>query len=423
MQRFDSYEVIVCDNCSSIETQQVVRSFDSPKVKYVRSDVPLAMSDNWDLAVSQAQGEFVTVLGDDDGLLQHALQVADDALSTLGVKAFRWDKLYYHWPDQSRVHPANYLSIPLVPSRHETPYELLQSTKVISSVICGRCRYPQLPMIYNSFIQADLISTLRQRTGRVFKAITPDVYSGFAFASLLKRFGSTTMPLGIEGVSGKSNGAATFLGDDNNSIAKEFKQLNCTAGLQWNRKVPQVNKSISAVVAESFEQVKENLGASSMSLSVDRRAMVKAIVDDVRRMARHLPGVQTEARSAIEQWAGDDDRLRKWIDSLPFSNGSVPCSSEAVGWQGRAKGFDGWSFSLNAAEFGIQNTCDVAAFYDKLIGAFDSKAASARRQGRIAAVRDISTSVAREMTPPIVWKLLRGVAHRLTRTRQNGQLH
>lgn len=34
-QRFDSYEIVVCDNCSSAATKETVKSFESRKIKYI----------------------------------------------------------------------------------------------------------------------------------------------------------------------------------------------------------------------------------------------------------------------------------------------------------------------------------------------------------------------------------------------------
>jgi glycosyltransferase involved in cell wall biosynthesis len=79
-QEFDNYEIIVCDNFGSPETRQVVEAFRSEKIVYVRSDVPLAMSDNWELAVSRARGEYLTIVGDEDAPLRHALKEADRLL-------------------------------------------------------------------------------------------------------------------------------------------------------------------------------------------------------------------------------------------------------------------------------------------------------------------------------------------------------
>src|SRR4051794_27043114 len=72
-QKFDDYEVIVSDNHSSPATRAVVDEVAHPKVRYVRTPEPMAMSANWEFAVSHARGEYVTVLGDDDALLPHAL--------------------------------------------------------------------------------------------------------------------------------------------------------------------------------------------------------------------------------------------------------------------------------------------------------------------------------------------------------------
>ena len=63
-QDFDSYEVIVCHDESSPGIKSLVDSFSSPKLRFVGSNKRLAMSDNWELAVSEAVGEYVILVGD-----------------------------------------------------------------------------------------------------------------------------------------------------------------------------------------------------------------------------------------------------------------------------------------------------------------------------------------------------------------------
>src|SRR5262245_33198696 len=76
-QEFDNYEIIVSDNCSSPATKAVVDAAASRKVRYVRTPEPVAMSNNWEFGVSHARGEYVVLIGDDDGLLPHALRELD----------------------------------------------------------------------------------------------------------------------------------------------------------------------------------------------------------------------------------------------------------------------------------------------------------------------------------------------------------
>src|SRR5262245_1422721 len=82
-QAFPDFEVVVCDNHSSPPTAAVVEAArkSDPRVRYVRADRPLAMSDNWELALSHTRGEYICYLGDDDGLMPYALAEADRLLA------------------------------------------------------------------------------------------------------------------------------------------------------------------------------------------------------------------------------------------------------------------------------------------------------------------------------------------------------
>ena len=66
-QEFDDFELVVMDNFGNPETAKVVDSFGSAKVVYRRSDEVLAMSDNRERGLAACAGEYVTVIGDDDG--------------------------------------------------------------------------------------------------------------------------------------------------------------------------------------------------------------------------------------------------------------------------------------------------------------------------------------------------------------------
>src|SRR5262245_5218182 len=112
-QDHDDYEVVVCDNCGSPATRAVVTAADAPRVKYFRAPEPLAMSANWELALSHATGEYLTVLGDDDGLCPWALGELDRLLATHRVQAVRWDAGLYLWPTISVPEAAHFFSIPL----------------------------------------------------------------------------------------------------------------------------------------------------------------------------------------------------------------------------------------------------------------------------------------------------------------------
>ena len=200
-QNFDDYEVIVSDNYSSSAARVVIDEASSSKVRYFRTPGPLAMASNWEFGVSHARGEYVILIGDDDGLLPHALKELDTLTRQFHAKAIRWDAAYYTWPSFSIAGQGNYLRIPLDRGLRE-----IDSTEAIRKVIGFRSFYTSLPMLYNAAVHRDVLATLRAKTGRVFPHAIPDVYSGFAVAAVAGQFLSTDVPMSISGQSGASNG-------------------------------------------------------------------------------------------------------------------------------------------------------------------------------------------------------------------------
>src|SRR5205085_2612479 len=114
------------------------------------------MSANWELAVSHAVGEYVTVLGDDDGLLLHALQELDRLIARENTQVIRWNPAFYLWPSIALSSDANYLSIPLSRAIFS-----VQAVPAIASVIRFQMPYNILPMLYNAMIHRSLLSSLR----------------------------------------------------------------------------------------------------------------------------------------------------------------------------------------------------------------------------------------------------------------------
>src|SRR5262245_24726099 len=114
-QAYDDFEIVVSDNFCEPETRDVVEGFSSPRIKYRRTESLLAMSANWEFALGQASGEYVTFVGDDDGLLLHALSEASTLISELDVDVLRMRSAFYTWPTFSSpaFRPSTYLIRPL----------------------------------------------------------------------------------------------------------------------------------------------------------------------------------------------------------------------------------------------------------------------------------------------------------------------
>jgi glycosyltransferase involved in cell wall biosynthesis len=65
-QTYQNLEIIVCDDCSTDNTLQVVKSFTDPRIAVYVNEHNLGCTENYNKALSYAQGTYVKLLCDDD---------------------------------------------------------------------------------------------------------------------------------------------------------------------------------------------------------------------------------------------------------------------------------------------------------------------------------------------------------------------
>lgn len=204
------FEIVVADNCSSPATKLVVEdvaSSASCTVKYVRSDTVLPMAENWEKGLAACEGDYVTVIGDDDGLSPVAIALARSAIDATKAKVLSWALHTYWWPDTIVYWQANRL---FVNFGNEATW--LNSRDILQRFYAGSVSFGTLPMIYNAFVSKETITRVRERYGRYFVSpdLAPDVTSGIVNLMFEDKFLYSTRPLGIRGNSGKSNGTAQW---------------------------------------------------------------------------------------------------------------------------------------------------------------------------------------------------------------------
>lgn len=354
-QSFDDYEIIVSDNCSSPATRAVVEEAGSPKVRYVRTPEPVAMSNSWEFAVSHAQGEYVVLIGDDDGLLRHALAELDWVARETRTKAIRWEPAFYTWPNIALPGQGDYLRLPFRCERAER-----DGRGAIREVVAFREFYTALPMLYNSAVHRDVLTDLRRLTGRVFPHPVPDVYSGFAVAHAAGRYISTTVPMGVSGQSGASNGIATLFHRGRNAIDREFHALNARDGLRSEPTVPDLPVFPQVPVADAFAFAKRTL-FPELAANLDRRALASACVAGARVAESDWPAALAAVRASL----ADVPELQAWFDT---ELAGTPYRAPApVQLRPSRLGFDGTYLHLDAAAFGVSDVAGAARLCEHLL--------------------------------------------------------
>ncbi len=73
-QTYEDFQLIVCDNCSTDNTEEIVRGFRDPRLKYVRNAENLGLVGNFNRCLELAKGEYVCIWHHDDVMLPDNLE-------------------------------------------------------------------------------------------------------------------------------------------------------------------------------------------------------------------------------------------------------------------------------------------------------------------------------------------------------------
>ncbi|MBR0778028.1 glycosyltransferase [Bradyrhizobium diazoefficiens] len=200
-------EFIVQNNGGNPRVAEMVAGLDDKRFRYFASDAVLTMSDNWEVALSHASGEYITFIGDDDGLMPYACATAAEMLAERKIDLLSWSAFSYYWPS---YHNAAFRNRLLAEIDLASSAERVSSRSELARVYGFQAQYARLPMIYNSFVHRRVVERMRAIAGRYFVGASPDVASGIANAALTDSFVRLSRPLGIAGFSGHSTGHAMF---------------------------------------------------------------------------------------------------------------------------------------------------------------------------------------------------------------------
>ena len=204
-QDYQNLEILVSDNFSQDNTEEIVKQFSDNRIRYINTGKRVSMSHNWEFAISHVEKGWITILGDDDALIPGAIQRVLQLAETTGVKAIRSKSCQYAWPS---LRGTRYGQLNV---SQGCGYELRNSKHWISKVLNGDAIYTELPTLYNGgFIDVSVLQAIKHITGSLYLSMTPDVYSGFAIAHMSSEYLYCHESLAVNGASIHSNGSAQF---------------------------------------------------------------------------------------------------------------------------------------------------------------------------------------------------------------------
>jgi glycosyltransferase involved in cell wall biosynthesis len=197
----DDLEILVSDNCSRDDTREVAATTGDSRVRYVRADTPLSQPDSWEFAVTHARGDWITILGDDDGFVPSFCARLGDAIgdeSVIGATApVVWREAWYF----DAAFPPAWLAPGDENAMTVDPFsgraDQVDSRHAIHQVFRMHPQHP--PGFFNAAVHRSTVGRVRAAFGRVFRGPDPYITSGISVLTVESHYRFLDVPLTVRG--------------------------------------------------------------------------------------------------------------------------------------------------------------------------------------------------------------------------------
>lgn len=246
-------QIVIQDNSDNQALSDFIKKLNTNRVLYHYSKEPLSFVDNFEYAVELAQGEYITLIGDDDGVLSNIESIVKWAIiNNLDAVTARVLVTYY-WPNSGAKHyncseDKGYINI----NTFKSKYKYINSREILKKVIENGCQFYHnsgLPKLYHGLVRKKIVDSIIKKNGKIFSGLSPDIYSSFAISLYTEKAVLLDYPFTIDGNCKKSGAGAQAQGKHVGKLS-DAPHFNGKKNYVWNPLVPKVY-SIQTIWADS----------------------------------------------------------------------------------------------------------------------------------------------------------------------------
>jgi len=243
------FELIIQDNSDTKELSNYVNNNISDK-RLINNytSPPFSSIDNFNAAMSLAKGEYICMIGDDDGINPEIFDVVRWAKKNNIDSICPTVYASYLWPNTLTQYPKGHLSINKFSSQ---VYRINPKNNLLPLLRRGIINYMnfQLPKLYHGIVKRTCMEEIFSKAGHFFGGLSPDIYSAVALASIVKNHYMIDYPLTISGACNSSTTVDNLKGAHAGKLetAPHFRDRE---DYNWDLNIPRYY-SVQTIWAES----------------------------------------------------------------------------------------------------------------------------------------------------------------------------
>lgn len=388
LQEHDNYQIVVSNNYSQDETRTVLSEYaGEPRIKIIHTDRKLSMPVHWEFAMDHVEGEYIIILGDDDGVRPDFLSILDIVIENTSANLIKFKTgLYYHndWVDNKR----NTFEFD---DRCSNRYFEVDKRSVISD-FCEFTNYAIFPNLLQTCFSLELFRKAKRKCGTVFVG-APDWSCPFVLlmddSAKLVYIDST---FGFGGRSKLSNAvyyeSSANNENQNDRITDFINELSAEVRFPYH--APKITTAGNFTPA-AFSYAKHFCGEELKSFALNKFELCKVIQQDIAEEAvsarqrfwtpselesfkdfiRELPDSERDAIRGMAGYfslAGKGRLLLKWLKRrvLKFAPSPLQALGKAI-WRSEADSKYPWNTKVNLNDLDIKNGYELVKSFSVIV--------------------------------------------------------
>lgn len=251
------FELIVQDNTDNFDLKKYVQEkISDSRLVYNYTPPPFSSIDNFNAALELANGEFVCLIGDDDGICDTIFDVVRWAkvndVDSVCPKVF----VDYYWPGAFSNNSKGYVNVPYFTRKvwKKDPRKDIQN--MVNDGILNYMGF-NLPKFYHGIVKKSCFDEIKNNNGYYIGGLSPDIYSAVSLSTIVKNHVVIDFPITISGACKVSTTVAGFTGGHSGEL-KDAPHFRDRGDYVWDSQVPKFY-SVQTIWAESaLKAIKEN---------------------------------------------------------------------------------------------------------------------------------------------------------------------